>query len=77
MVQISKIKSGKRRGWTLETFDSFAEADQADREYWWSRTPAQRLRALEELRQLNYGYGKGKPLPRFERVLRVVQLGGN
>lgn len=77
MAENLKIKSGKRRGWTLKTFDTFAEADQADREYWWSQTPAFRLRALEELRQLNYGYGKGKPLPRFERVLRVVELGGD
>jgi hypothetical protein len=60
----------------MRVFSSFEEADQADREYWWSRTPAERLRALERLRQLNYGYGKGRPLPRFQRVLKIAKLGG-
>jgi hypothetical protein len=56
-------------------FASFEEADRAEREYWWSRTPAERLRELERLRQLNYGYGQGRPLPRLQRVLKVAELG--
>jgi hypothetical protein len=46
-----------------------------DREYWWSQTLEKRLRELERLRQLNYGYGNGKPLPKFERILRVADMG--
>jgi hypothetical protein len=64
-----KMKRGQ-----LHVYSSFAEAEQADREYWWSRTPAERLRELERLRQLNYAYGQGKPLPRFQRVFRIAKL---
>lgn len=34
---------------------TFAEAAAALREYWWSRTPAERMEALEESRIRNYG----------------------
>lgn len=39
------------------TFGSqtFAEADAELRAYWWSRTPAERMEALEESRIRNYG----------------------
>jgi hypothetical protein len=50
------------------------EADEAERRYWWSRSPAERLRELERLRQLNWGYGNGKPLPRFQRTLRIANM---
>src|SRR5207245_2431190 len=49
---------------SLQVFNSMAEADEADRRYWWSRSGAERLRELERLRQLNWGYGKGRPTPR-------------
>ena len=61
----------------MRVFDSFAEADEADLKYWRSKTPAARMRELERLRQINYGYGQGKPIPRFQRVLRVIELGGS
>ncbi len=35
---------------------SFAEAERADRAYWRSRTPDERLEALELCRQIAYGY---------------------
>ena len=35
---------------------SFAEAEEADRKYWRSRTPDERLAALELSRQIAYGY---------------------
>jgi hypothetical protein len=35
---------------------TFAEAEEADREYWRSRTPDERLEALELSRQIAYGY---------------------
>ena len=68
-------KTGKAKSkWSLRTFDSMADADKADREYWWSRSPAQRMRELERLRQLNWGYGKGKSYPRFEPTIRIVDM---
>ena len=72
---MSRIKCKNRKGWTLEVFQSMEEADKADRECSWSLTPAQRLRELERLRQLNYGYGPGKPRLKFQRILRVAELG--
>ena len=53
---------------------SFEEADRLDREYWWSLTPEARLRALEFSRQVAYGYGNGKPFPRFQRVLEIAEF---
>jgi hypothetical protein len=35
---------------------SLAEAEQADQAYWRSRTPDERLEALELSRQIAYGY---------------------
>jgi hypothetical protein len=72
---MSRIKCKNRKGWTMEVHESMEAADDADRERQWSRTPAQRLRELERLRQLNYGYGPGKPRPKFQRVLRIAKLG--
>ncbi len=34
---------------------SFQEAEQEDRAYWHARTPVERLRHVEMLRELNYG----------------------
>jgi hypothetical protein len=67
----------KKRRLSLVSFDSMAAADEHDRAKWLAKTPYARLRELERLRQLNYGYGQGKPLPRFQRVLRVTELGGS
>ncbi len=36
-------------------YKNFAEADAEARAYWWSRTPQERMEALEALRILNYG----------------------
>lgn len=36
-------------------YKSFAEADAELRAYWLSRTPEERMEALEELRVANYG----------------------
>jgi hypothetical protein len=40
----------------LEVFSSFEEADAADCAYWHSRTPEERLQAVELMRQSAYGY---------------------
>jgi hypothetical protein len=62
--------SMERMDKTVLTVSSLAELDD-DREYWWSRTPAERLEALEYLRQMNYGYD---PIAtRLQRVLEIVE----
>jgi hypothetical protein len=40
---------------TFGAYQSFAEADAELRAYWQSRTPQERMEALEELRIANYG----------------------
>jgi len=56
-------------------FCGFTDAEWAEIEFWRAKTPAARLRECERLRQLKYGYGNGKPLPRFQRVMRIVEMG--
>ncbi len=47
--------------------------DESDEKAWWfSRTPAERLQALEHLRQSAYGYDPDSA--RLQRVLEVAQL---
>ena len=43
-----------------------------DREYWLSKTPQERLAALELMRQINYGYDPATS--RLQRVLEIVEL---
>jgi hypothetical protein len=51
---------------------SFAEAEEADREYWRSRTPDERFEALELSRQIAYGYD---PTARgLSRVFEVAEF---
>jgi hypothetical protein len=49
--------SGKRHEQfrNFGAYGSFAEADAEVRAYWWSRTPAERMEALEELRIRVFG----------------------
>jgi hypothetical protein len=50
---------------------SHSEAEQEDREYWLSRSPQERLRQVEFLRELNYG---SEVLDqRLQRVLAVSE----
>lgn len=44
-----------------------------EREYWWSKTPLERLAALEFMRTVNYGYDPATA--RLQRLLTVAQLG--
>src|SRR6266550_2792441 len=67
-------KSPKRR-LQIRVFNSMQEADEADQKYWSSRTPEERLRELERLRQFGYGDGQGKPHPRVQRTIRVTKRG--
>jgi hypothetical protein len=56
----------------FEVFSSFEEAEAADRAYWHSRTPAERLIAVELMRQSAYGYDPATA--RLQRVFEVTQL---
>jgi hypothetical protein len=48
---------------------TFAEAEAADQKYWRSRTPDERLAALELSRQIAYGYDPtARGLSRFFEV---------
>ncbi len=51
---------------------SFAAAEEADLQYWRSRTPDERLEALELSRQIAYGYD---PTARgLSRLLEVAEF---
>ena len=41
-----------------------------DRQYWWGRTPIERLEAVEFLRQMNYGHDA---TARLQRALEIAQ----
>ena len=43
-----------------------------DKEYWYAKTPQERLAAVELMRQINYGYDP--TTTRLQRVLEVAQL---
>ena len=53
----------------LSVLSSFEEADEVDKAYWHSKTPQERMAALELMRQINYGYD-----PTTERVQRVLEV---
>lgn len=42
-----------------------------DKKYWLSKTPQERLQALEMMRQINYGYDPATT--RLQRVLEIVE----
>jgi len=50
---------------------SLSEASEDDRNYWFARTPAERLAAVEIMRQILYGYD-----PATERLQRVLEITG-
>ena len=59
-----------RRAFSVVTF---AEAEAADLKYWRSRTPDERLAALELSRQIAYGYDPtARGLSRFFEVVEFV-----
>lgn len=57
-----------RSHWTLETM-TFEEAEAQTRAYWQNATPAERLNALETLREQLYG-----DLPTSQRLQRILEL---
>jgi hypothetical protein len=47
------------------------DKDRTDREYWLSKTPTERLEAVELMRQMLYGYDPATA--RLQRVLEIVK----
>jgi hypothetical protein len=65
-----RAKVKPRHNWTIEIAHSFEEAEAQTRAYWKQATPAERLNALETLREQLYGQDKaGKRLQRFLEVV--------
>jgi hypothetical protein len=60
----------RRATWNIVVADSFAEAEAETRAYWRNATPAERLNALEKLREPFYG--KDQIGGRLQRFLEVV-----
>ncbi|MDE0019114.1 MAG: hypothetical protein OXU51_23235 [Candidatus Poribacteria bacterium] len=56
----------------FSVLSSFEEADEADKAYWHSKSPQERMAALELMRQINYGYDP--TTERIQRVLEVAEL---
>jgi hypothetical protein len=50
------------------------DAEQQDREYWAKQTPQTRLRAMELMRQINYGKAASGRLQRFFEVVQLEHL---
>jgi len=50
---------------------SLDEADNDEMEYWLSKTPYERLEALETLREIFYGYDPATT--RLQRVLEITE----
>jgi hypothetical protein len=70
-----KPKLQKRPRWTMEVFNSFAEADEADRKFWRAKTPLERMQALERIRGIAWGYDSdAKARPQFQKVVEIVEL---
>jgi hypothetical protein len=53
----------------VRVFSSHAEADAADKAYWLSRSPHERLRHMEILRRMNYG---PRASARLQRILEFA-----
>jgi hypothetical protein len=67
----AKARAERRRAtWNIVVADSFAEAEAETRAYWRAASPAERLNALEKLREPFYG--KDQIGGRLQRFLEVV-----
>ncbi|MEO5917383.1 MAG: hypothetical protein ABIS50_24350 [Luteolibacter sp.] len=68
-----ETRTARRRAeWKVVVADSFADAEADTRAYWRAATPAERLNALETLREPFYG--KDQIGGRLQRFLEVVPL---
>ncbi len=53
--------------------DDLGAADASDRAYWRDKTPVERLRAVQQDRQV--AYGRASTARRLQRVLEVAERG--
>lgn len=63
-------KLQRQRHWKLEVVSTFDDAEEQSRAFWRSASPADRLNALEELREQLYGPDQASR--RLQRFLEVV-----
>jgi hypothetical protein len=56
---------------TVISFTTLKGAEKEDKRYWHTRSPAERLRAVELQRQIAYGYDPATA--RLQRFLEVVK----
>jgi hypothetical protein len=70
MTASEKSRARRRARWTVQVAGSFAEAEEQTRAYWRTASPAERLNALEALREQIYGQDQGSR--RLQRFLEVV-----
>ena len=70
---IPNVKRKHRTGELERISEMIAEAESIGPTYWHSRTPQERVLAVELMRQRAYGYDE-LTAPRLQRVLEIVQL---
>lgn len=70
LTQAQARTARRRATWKLEVAGSFAEAEDQTRAHWRAASPAERLNALEMLREPFYG--KDQTGGRLQRFLEVV-----
>ena len=66
---MSNIESAKMNKKAFSVINGFKSED--DRDYWWRKTPLERLETLEMMRQIVYGYDPASQ--RLQRVFAVVK----
>ena len=49
------------------------QASNDDAQYWWDKTPQERLDALEQIRQEYHQWKYQDAQPRFQRVYRIIK----
>ena len=79
-MELSLFQNQEKRLNAIETFKmhksvlsvtSLSE-ESDEKAYWQTKTPHERLEAVELMRQINYGYNPATT--RIQKVLKVVQL---
>ena len=55
----------------ISVFSDFEESEKAEREYWYSRTPEERMLALEMMRRIAYGYDENSP--GLQRIFEIAE----
>jgi hypothetical protein len=57
----------------VEEIRAAVESGVTDREFWHSRTPQERILAMELIRQRDYGYDRNT-VPKFQYVIEFANL---